>query len=108
MKRISKAICVLLSLTVILTSCSVGRSSKVIDRIGTLLEENNFNECRQYVSELKPEQLAEINNDACKLIAEKFESITQSYSVDLNKIYFPLTAMNMQKPAAVYGTLRNC
>ena len=87
MKRILKAICILLSLTVILTSCSVGRSSKVVDRIGTLLEENKFNECRQYVSELKPEQLAEINNDACKLIAEKFESITQSYSVDLNKIY---------------------
>ncbi|MGN0569353.1 MAG: hypothetical protein ACI4N4_02490 [Candidatus Fimenecus sp.] len=87
MKRSLKVICILLSLTVILTSCSIGRSSKALDRIDALLEENKFNECRQYISELKPEQLAEINDDTCKLIAEKFESITQSYSVDLNNLY---------------------
>ncbi|MGN1161362.1 MAG: hypothetical protein ACI4SX_03850 [Candidatus Fimenecus sp.] len=87
MKRSLKVICILLSLTVILTSCSIGRSSKILDRISTLLEENKFNECRQYISELKPEEIAEINNDACKLIAEKFTGITESHSVDLKKLY---------------------
>ncbi len=86
MKRITKFVCLILSVTVILTSCGFN-SNKAIDEINTYLNDNNFNACLEYVKELNQEEKNAINDDVCNAVTSKFLELKSNTKIDLNNVY---------------------
>lgn len=86
MKKLLKFICVFMSITLLLCSCTKPDNNH-LDKFKNYLSNNQFNECQQLVAELSDEEKQSLNNDICNLIANKFNELAKIERVDFNELY---------------------
>ena len=86
MKKLSKIICILLCFSLLLCSCTKADENH-LDKIKTYLSNNQFNECQQIIAALNEEEKQKLNNDICKLIADKFNELSTIERIDFNNLF---------------------
>ena len=72
MRRILKFISPLLVIIILLSSCTINSSGKTLEKIDTLIANNEFNACLQLIKDLESEEKSAINNDVCNIVINKF------------------------------------
>ena len=72
MRRILKFISPLLAIVILLSSCTINSSGKILENIDTLIADNELNACLQLVKDLESEEKSAINNNVCNIVINKF------------------------------------
>ncbi len=86
MKKLLKFICVFMSITLLLCSCTKPDNNH-LDKFKYYLSNNQFNECQQLIATLNDEEKHSLNNDICNLIANKFNELAKIERIDFNNPY---------------------
>ncbi len=92
MKRLNKALSLVLCFVFLFTSC-VKSSQKSLDMISQHITDKQYNECYQYISSLEKEKLTEIKSDVEAILVSEFTALCESQKIDLTNPYV-LTAYN--------------
>lgn len=87
MKQILKFITPLLIVAILFSSCSTSNSNKPLERIKTLISENELNSCLQLVKDLETEEKVAINNEVCNIVINKFIELRDKTKIDETNIF---------------------
>ena len=87
MRRILKFISPLLVIIILLSSCTINSSGKTLEKIDTLIADNEFNTCLQLVKDLESEEKSAINNDVCNIVINKFIELRDKTKIDETNIF---------------------
>lgn len=86
MKKFLKVISLILSITILLCSCSKSTRTH-LSNINELISNDKLNECQQYIADLTLEERNAMNYDICKLLLSKFQEYAEKSDLDFNDIY---------------------
>ncbi len=87
MNKLLKTISLLLVLVLLLSSCGVNKVEKATAEIEEFFNNNDYNACQRYVSELDGEIKAEINSPALDLISTEFLELLVDNRLTIENTY---------------------
>ena len=87
MKRITKLISPLLIIAILFSSCTFNSSEKTLEQIKTLITENEFNTCLQFIEDLENEEKTKINDNVCNIVINKFIELRDKTKIDETNIF---------------------
>ena len=83
--RLSKIICLLLSIVLLFSSCNISTNSPA-EKIKTYLDKNDYNKCNQYLQELNTQDFNNNYNLISDEIINKFDSLVNEHNVNLYNV----------------------
>lgn len=87
MRKFNKFISIILVVTLLFSACGVNSGEKAVKEIEEYLNENQYNECLQYVNELEAETKKEINSSVLSLISAEYHELIDENNINTENIY---------------------
>lgn len=87
MRNFIKTISILLAISLLFSACDANSVEKTTAQIEEYLNENQYNECLQYVSEMETEIKNQINSSALSMISAEYDELLTEYNVNIQDCY---------------------
>lgn len=87
MRNSIKIVSIILTISLLFSACGTNSVDKAAAQIEEYLEENQYNECLQYVSGLETDVKNQVNSSALSLISTEYNELLTKSNVNINNCY---------------------